>query len=243
MSLNKRVYIVRKYYAQNYGSKSIFEEAVFESYESAYQYIEEISEEDHDRFLSEIVSYIVNDREPWKNEESWTFDRKANLIRYYDAHKKYENCHVVENEGYKTIYYEPKPDTFTYKFEVGDIVIVRAYPWNNDSSMPEDTIGVISWTPIPFDEWIRKGENKYEWENAYVIYFIRGGYLHHMHIEEKHIKLYDKELPENICFLKILSDHFKGNIKLNEEIFKDIVNEKIFVEKVRQFFKEESITT
>ena len=243
MSSNKRGYIARKYYAQDYGIKAIYEESIFKSYDSAYIFIKEISEEDHDRFLSEIVGYIIGDKEPWETEQTWTFDRKGELIRFDDAQKRYENCRVVEHDGYKSIYIEPEPNSFTGKYSVGNIVVIRAFPWNWQSPIPEDTIGVVGSTPYIYDKWIKQGNDKYDWDNTYVIYYIRDGYLDHIHNTEKGLELFQKEMPENLFFIKHLSDHFKGNVVIKEDILKDIFNCKIFVEKVRHFDSDDSIKT
>ena len=243
MTSNKRGYIARKFYAHNYGSQTIYEEAIFESYELAYKFIEEISEEVHDRFLSEIVSYQLNDDEPWDRDQIWTFDRKGQLIRFYDAQTADENCHVIEHDGYKEVFTEPEPESYTGKFIVGDIVKVRAFPWNMESPIPEDTIGVIVNTPIHYSEWLKQEKSKYGWDNSYVIDFIREGYLDHMHIKEEGLELFIEEIPKKLSFIKKLSDHYKGKTIIKDNIFRDINDGKIFVEKVRHFNENESIMT
>lgn len=240
MSINKRGYIARKFYAHNYGSQTIYEEGIFESYELAYKFIQEISEEDHHRFLSEIVSYPMNDNQPWESDQLWTFDRKGTLIRHLDTQKTDENSHIVVHDGFRTIYHEPDPESYKCKFKIGDIVSIKAFPWNSDSTIPEDTIGVIINTPVLYDVWIKQGNNKYEWDSFYVIDYIREGYLDHMHIQEQHLKNFNNEVPENLTFLKTLSAHYQRKIEINEDIFKDINDGKIFVEKVRHFNENES---
>jgi hypothetical protein len=243
MQKQVRSYVARKYVAHNYGSRSFYEEGLFGSYDSAYKFIERISEEDNDRFLSEIVSFITDDMEPWENAQTWTFDRKGKLIRFYDPQKKYINCRVVEHDGYKTIYREPKPDSYKSQYTTGDIVLVKAFPWNVNSPTHEDTIGVVANTPIPYEEWMSNGNDKYEWDNRYVINFIGNGYLDHMHLTESSLELYLKELPNNIYFIKHLSDHFKGHIKIDKTILKEIFSGKVFVERVHHFDENTSINT
>lgn len=241
MALKERGYIARKYYADNHGSRTIYEEGIFESYGLAYKFIEEISEEDHDRFLSEIHSYQINDNEPWERDQRWTFDRKGKLLQHHDTHNWRGDCHVIEENGCKTYHPEPIPDSFEGKFKVGDIIIVKAFPWNWESPIPEDTIGVIIKTPIHYDEWRKQEKSKYGWDNTYVIDYIRDGYLDHMHIKENGLSSLTKEIPGNLIFLKQLSDHYKGRIRIKEDILKDIYYGKIFVEKVRHFADNESI--
>ncbi len=239
----KRGYIARKYYAHGHGSQTIYEEGIFDSYELAYKFIEEISEEDDEQFLSEIVSCQINDNEPWESDQLWTFDRKGKLVRFHDTNKIGENCHIVEHEEYREVFTEPEPKSYTGKFKIGDIVTIRAFPWNWESQIPEDTIGVIINTPIHYDEWRKHENSKYGWDNTYVIDYIRDGYLDHMHIKEDGLSLFQKDIPENFSFLKQLSDHYKGKLVIKGDVFKDINDGNIFVEKVRHFNKNESIVT
>lgn len=245
MTPMKRGYIARKFYAHPYGAQTLYEEAFFETYEAAKKYIEEISEEDCDLFFSEIVSLLFNDKEPWENEQIWTFDRKGKLIRFYDALNRYVNvnCHVIEKEGYKEVYPEPEPQSYTGKFKVGDIVVVRAYPWNQDSPIPTDTIGVVAASPVPYEIWRNQEKQKYGWDDTYVIDYIKDGYLDHMHIKEQGLAAVTDDIPANISFLKHLSDHCRGKIKIREETLKKIYDGKIFVEKVNYFDENELIKT
>ncbi len=237
MTHTQRGYIARKFWAHEYGAKSIYEESIFESYDSAYAYILSISEEDHDRFLCEIVGLIVGDAESYENEEIWTFDRKGKLVRHYNAKKRYDNCTVIENDEDKTILKEPRPSCFTGKFKTGDIVVIRAYPWNNESPIPENTIGVISQHPKFYHDWIEAGNDKYGWDGQYVIEFIRDGYLCHMHISENNLEISEGDIPENLSFLHRLSEHFKGIKLIDNEILTQVYDGKIFIENV-QYYKE-----
>ena len=227
--MSKRVYIARKYYAHKHGAQSIEEESVFETYDTAYHFIKEISTENFDRSLSEIVSYLIGDKYSYENFLSWTFDRRGNLIRFHDAQKRYENIYKLD------------PKSFSGKFKAGDMVIVRAYPWNEESVMPEDVIGVVIDTPVFYEEWIQQGNKNYEWYNTYSIYYIRDGYLEHMLVTESNLKSFDDEIPKNLAFLSILSRHYKGEITIKADILKKIKTREIFVEKVHHFNENESI--
>lgn len=234
---SERGYIARKYWAHEYGAKSIYEESIFDSYNSAFAYVLSISEEDHDRFLCEIVSLIIGDAESWESEEVWTFDRKGKLIRHYEAQKRYDNDKIIEHSEYKSVEKEPRPNSFTGKFDVGDIVIVRAYPWNNESPIPENTIGVISHRPNFYQDWIKAGNDKFNWDCLYVIDFIRDGYICHMHISETHLKMSDGGIPDNLSFLHRLSLHFKGHNIIDKKLFDQIYDGDVFIENVR-FYKD-----
>jgi hypothetical protein len=228
----KRSFIARKYISVD-GGRSYYEEAVFDTFEAAKAFIQEISEEDHDCFLSEIVSYPTNSSEPWDDKQTWTFDRKGNLLHTYDARKEEAECKVIEEEGCKILFCEPKPETYTQKFQVGEIVFIRAFPWNEVSPVSEDTIGVIATTPAPFEQWLSKGQDKYHWDNSYVIYCIRSGYVDHIHVEERGIESYTDEIPERLTFLKDLAQYFRGNELLKKEVMGEVFAGNVFVEKVR----------
>jgi hypothetical protein len=231
----KRGYIARKYYSHPQGAQSIYEESIFDSYESAYKYILSISEEDYDRFICEIISLVIGDKESYENEIRWTFDRKGKLIREYNAKERRDHGTVIKQDGYETVRYEPQPNNYSGKFNVGELVSIRAYPWAQESHMPEDTLGVIAQTPTLYKKWIEKGNDKYEWDSEYVIDYIRDGYLTHMHISEKHITLKGVSLPEELAFLGILSEHLKGTKLIDKDILIQIYNGEIFVEKVTHF--------
>ncbi len=214
-------FIVRKYIGKEDGGKYIYEESVFDSYDSAYAFVKEISEEDEDCFISEIVSYETNSTSPWDNEKKWTFDRTGKLLHSFDA----------TNTNSK----DPNPKSFTGKFKVGDTVLVKPFPWNSLSYKFKEVIGVIATTPISFEEWLSEGKDKYDWDNTYVIDYIRAGYLDHIHIEEKGIEFYKDPLPLNLSFLKHLSEHFQGANIFKKGLYEDIIDGKVFLESVRHF--------
>lgn len=234
----KRNFIARKYVPYDVG-QSYYEEAIFDTYEAANTFIQEISEEDDDRFLSEIVSYPTNSTEPWDDTQTWTFDRKGCLLHVYDARKEEAECKVIEKDGCKIMLREPQPQTYTGKYEVGNIVFIRAFPWNKESPVSEDTIGVIATTPTHFEEWLSRGENKYDWDNSYVIFCIRSGYVDHIHVEESGIESYTNEVPDNLIFLRDLADHFRGKEILKKEVMKEVFAGNVFVEKVRRLEKSD----
>jgi hypothetical protein len=128
------------------------------------------------------------------------------------------------------------PESFTGKYKVGDIVFVRALPWNDASHFEVDHIGVIGWRPISSHEWTKKGERKEDWVGDYVVEFINSdGFLDHDVVVEQGIEPYQGDLPEAQGFLKILSDHYLGKRKIRESLLQDLYESRIFVRKVRQF--------
>jgi len=83
-----RNYIARKFVLINeYGGKDYYDEGVFGSYEEAYRFIQYISEEDDDCFLSEITSYITDSFEPLNNRQIWYFEGLSNelCIRFFST--------------------------------------------------------------------------------------------------------------------------------------------------------------
>jgi len=241
--LMNRGYIARKYVGREIGGKYLYEEGIFSSYESAYDFIQEISEEDEDCFLSEIVSYPIDSTSPWDHDKYWIFDRKGKLLHSYDVDKRYDNCKVVDHDGYKSIHPEPEPESYTGKFKEGDLVFVRAFPWNKYSYRYFDMIGVVVSTPVHYEVWISDEKDKYDWGNDYVIYFVLSGYLDHIHVEERGIEHFQEELPDNLEILKYLSAHFQGANIFKDGILEKIVDGKIFVEKVRFFNEDDLIKT
>ncbi|MEM5786070.1 MAG: hypothetical protein AAGU11_02055 [Syntrophobacteraceae bacterium] len=242
MSAQIRGYLARKYHTRSYGGKSYYEEGIFGSYDKAYEFIRMISDETSEGFLSEILSFVVDDIEPWENEQVWKFDNKGNLIHVSDAKTKYADCIVVEENGGKIIYSDPKPESYTKLFTIGDIVLVKPYPWNAESPVHKDTIGVVTSTPTVFEAWISSGGDRYEWDNTYVIHYIAHGYLDHVHMPEHGIAAFTGNMPESISFLKMLSDHFKGYVRIKDAILKQIFAGEIFVEIVEHIDKNLSIT-
>jgi hypothetical protein len=230
-----KTYIARKYVMIEGGARHYYEEGVFSSYEYAYGFIKTISEEDDDFFLSEIVSYPLNGTSPCDEKKIYTFDRKGKRLITYDARKKYDNCYVIEEDGYKTIYQKHKPESYSGKYKVGDIVFIKAYPWNDASPTHIDTIGVVATVPISFDEWITKGNDKHTWDNAYVVDCIRDGYIGHWHVEERGIVFFDRNLSNNLKFLIIISDHYQKKKILPREIFDEVIYGNVFIENVKHF--------
>ncbi len=232
-------HIARKFVAIEGGARHYYEEGVFNSYDTAYNFIKQISEEEDDIFLSEIVSYPLNSGSPCDEKKVVTFDRKGNLILKYDATKIYDNCHVVKKDDYKIVYKNPEPESFTDKFKVGDFVLIKAFPWNAASPTCVDTIGVIVRAPVFFDEWVANGNDKYEWDNEYVVDYIRNGYLGHWHVQEKGLKIFNRKLPENLKFLKLLENHYLKRKEIPEESLSEILDGNIFIENVKCFFDGE----
>lgn len=231
----EKKYIVRKFIAIEGGARHYYDEGIFSSYDAAFNFVKQISEEDDDRFLSEIVSYPLDSISPDNDKEVFTFDRKATLLITYDAKKIYDNCHVAQEDGYKIVYKNPEPESFTGKFSVGDLVFIRAFPWNGVSPTSIDTIGVIAATPTFFDEWTINGNDKYKWDNAYVVNYIRDGYIGHWHVEEKGMTFFNEKLPDNLKFLMILANHYLNNETISEATMKEILAGNIFIENVTHF--------
>jgi len=230
-----RIYIARKYVGiEGISSRHYYEERVFSSYELAYEFIKLISEEEHDCFLSEIVSYPLNNTSFCDEQEIYTFDRKGQLL-ITDTLNRYDNYYVFEEDIDRKIYPKHEQASYSGKYKIGDIVFIRAYPWNDVSPTHKDTIGVVSAIPDSLDKWIANGYEMYTWDNAYVVDCIRDGYLGHWHVEEKGITPFNDKLPDNLEFLKILSNHYRTESSLPDNIINDVISGKLFIEKVTHF--------
>ena len=235
----EKYYIARKYVEQEGGARHFYEEGIFSSYERAYDFIIAISEEDEDCFLSEIVTYPLDSRTPCDGMDVFTFDRTGKLLHTEKAENRYDNCYIIEEGGYKDVYYIHDPASYTGKYKDGDIVFIRAFPGNRLSPTSKDTIGVICCAPDSFEKWVSAGNEYYTWDNTYAVDCIRNGYLGHCHVEEKGILPFAGEIPDNLKFLRILSEHYKGNKVLSPEVEHELKYGHLFVEKVKHFNFEE----
>ncbi len=225
--LINRNYIARKYIEPESGGKHLYEEGSFSSYESAYEFIQEISEEDEDCFSSEIVSYVIDSHEPWEQEKHWIFDRKGNLLHKFTS----DNKHTCTNNIY------------TGQFNVGDLVFIKAFPWNTYSYRSTDIIGVVVTCPVSHECWVSNGNDKDEWNSEYVIDFIRSGYLDHIHIKEQGIEKFHGILPQEHTFLRCLSKHYQGYKVFKNGIAEQIINGKMFIGNVPLFSEDDLIKT
>ena len=228
------IYFARKYTIYDEKNRHFYEEGIFHSYELAYKYIKKISdEEDHD-FFGEIVVFELNDFSRKLENEFFIFDYKANLI--YDSNKINSKIkkYIAEENGFRTIYKINDPNSYNEKFKIGDIVFIKAFPWNIFSPAYVDLIGVIGNVPCLYEKWIQNN-NYYEWDNTYVIYCIRDGYLGHWHIEERGIEFYSGELPDNLKFLRLLSEHLLKKMTIPDIIIDKIHQGEVFVEKLKYY--------
>jgi hypothetical protein len=233
----KRVFLVRQVTALEYAFEQHAEEAAFDSYDKALCHVRRIVREyavgrsrvprsiaGSPRTYIEIVSYCINDRFPWKRWLWWTFDKDGSLIRAPKPETRRRRF---------------DPEAFTGKFKVGDIVFVRALPWNEGSHFAVDHVGVIAWSPVPFNLWLAKGKPKDEWDGVYAVDFINSdGYLDHDHVCESAIKRYRRKLPDELSFLKTLSAHYLGRKPIKKSVLPSLYQSGISVRKVRHFGKD-----
>jgi hypothetical protein len=235
----EKYYIARKYVGTEGEARFCYEEGIFSSYERAHDFIIAISEEDDDCFLSEIVGYPLDSHSPCDSMDVFTFDRTGKLMHSDKAENWYDNCHIIDEDGDRFAYEIHDPASYNGKYKDGDIVFIRAFPWNLFSPTHKNTIGVICCAPDSFEEWVSNGNEYYTWDNTYAVDCIRDGYLGHWHIEEKGIAPFDGEIPDNLKFLQILSEYYKGNKVLSPEVEHELKYGDLFVENVKHFNFEE----
>ncbi len=219
--MKERVFITRKY-APESTQFLICDESVFRSYEKAYAYLEYILEDENDAFIGEIVEFELDSTE--SIIDSWCFDNKGQLLDcFYDPSK------YLDPQSYQGLYLP------------GDIVFIRANPWNKNGSQ-HDIIGVVGFTPVPYDLWMSKDneDNKdWDWDNRYTIYFICNGYMDLFHAPEDAVKPYTDDIPKSDTFLIRLSQHFKGTRLISDDLFRKLLECSVFVGKVNFIGEEE----
>ena len=126
----ERVHLARKFVSIEGGARHYYEEEIFDNYDAAHSFIQNISEEDEDFFLSEIVSCKLNDTYSKYDKEVHIFNKNGVLI--------WSNNSPHSSSKKK----------FSGKFSVGDIVILQAFPWISSSPTHVSTIGVVAEVPI-----------------------------------------------------------------------------------------------
>ena len=210
-----KVYIVRKFVAIEGGARHYYEEEVFDKYQLALNFLNNISNEDDDFFLSEIVTCSINNEDIDKDKEVKLFDFRGNLL-----------CSFPQSNNVSRA---------TGLFELGDIVRVAPFPWNQYSPTYVGTIGVVTEIPILLAKQAAATNADPTCDNNYVVDYIRAGYLGHWHVDERAIQEYTKPLPDNLIFLKLLSEHYKGGKVISEKNLRDAYTGDLFVEKLDHF--------
>jgi len=204
------VYIARKFIVNDRLSKHYYEEEVFDSIDAASNFISSISYEDNTRFFSEIVTCYLNNEDIDKDKYTNIYDCNGNLIWSSVCH--YDQCEHDQD------------------YNIGEIVTIMPFPWNPFSPTYIKTIGVVSCLPKSFDD-----KNNYTHNEEYIIECIRSGFLYHWHVKKYALQKYTDDIPENMSFLKILSDHYKKIKVIPEDILNAVYNGELFVEKVHHY--------
>ena len=235
---HEKYYIARLCSVDEWDARHYHFEAIFSTYDKAYQYLLKIIEDEWDDWLGEIICLLCDADDPDDFIQEWTFSTKGELLDTYDSQNAHEGEIEIQTEDGLAYAKIPKPESFTGKYEVGDIVFIRARPWNKHG-YPSDIIGVIGVKPISYEQWISDGKDKYDWDDEYIVYYIASGYLSHIHVEESGIQPYSKELPGQLLFLKRQSDHFTDKRPIPDDLWLPIVNDEMFIENVKHFPKEE----
>jgi hypothetical protein len=223
-----RMYIARKYGVwTEYGARTIFEEGSFLSYETAAQFLQTVRDDEDETYFTEIVSYEIDSPEPWEYQQIWIFDHTGALIQTYPEQHTCQERSIWSPEAYQG------------KFRRGDIVIVHAH---NGSHLAKQVLGVVAYTPVSYSEWIAQGHTPEEWEAYYTIDFITSfGYLDHDHVQEKVLEPYRNAIPEELRFLQVLSDHYRGIRQIKATVLDSLYQGMVFVKQVRQFTEKDLV--
>jgi hypothetical protein len=227
MTKKDRVFIARQIAVLEYGFQRIDKEVIFDSFRKAENFIKNNSDlkcsfEEMKSIRMEIISTVVNNLYPWKNNTYWNYDLKGRLIPdRYPGYQLFDKRFSKEFKG---------------KYDFGELVFIKALPWNKFSHRGLDTIGVISYKPLKLDKWIKSGEKAKEWLPLYTVEYINtDGYLDHDHCFEQGIIKFKKELPKDLTFLKILRNHYLGKSSIEESALKKIYNCEMMVRNVSFF--------
>lgn len=226
----EKIFIARHFSFKNeFHAQRIFEEDVFTSYERAYAFIQKLIDEynyrerpDGNLALFMIIVHMVDNHEP----------QKVKIEIYLDNHGK-----MLGKKDHLENYQFPEEflPTFPTKFKIGDFVRVKAFPYRMESPVTQGLLGVVALPPKPPDPNL-EGSGDLQ----YVVYHItHDGYLNHIHVYESVLDRYDDEIPEELSFIKILSDDFTGKRRVKKEIANDLNWGLVYVKNTRIFTEDD----
>ena len=227
-------YIAREITLSEFGLIRIDEEGVFSSFEIASDFLKDLREEGEYEtnpstadieFRHEIIKLKINEFESYKTIIKWTYKLNGELISKVSFDDNRPNC--FETVDYKS------------RFSVGEIVRVKCNYEEPASCLTQENYGVISHIPTAKEAWQASGKPTDEWDSAYIVWLIShiNGYLGHHHLNELCLDKFGEELPEELEFLKILSEYLtnKNNI-INPDLIKKALSGDVVVKKINYFF-------
>lgn len=231
-----RLFLVKVYYASVVYSSNIYHEVIFSSLKDSVNFIKTCELDGMDEidfydwrkrfmYFDYCYSFRVYEVELGNIEEplvEYEFTRLGEMIYKYVRSNGY--MYQSDKTDYPIRDNEPNAGTL---FNVGDIIIVKGETYGG-LKRNLDYLAVVCSIPLSKEEF--RGEE--EWENYYLIYTIDDkGYLTHEHAHERFIEKVedDKKLPVGVEFYKVLSQIFKGNIKLSEKSYNQLLYKDTYV--------------
>ncbi len=196
------MYITRRHAGR---STFFYEESIFETFEDAKKYVDHITDEEDETFVTEIVSYVVGSYESWEDKQVWFYNNKGELITTAEERASFSSSRTIHSPTFK----------------VGDLVVVPAF-CKNKYGLDEDIVGVVGEsTP----EQIASGEKDISDvpDYDYTVYYItETGQIDHVHPDGRGVLEFEGDLPRELEFLSILRDHIIGKKRIANDIYKRI---------------------
>lgn len=193
------IYYVKQYLDLGFGIERIDEQAVFTTYQQAYNFIQENSFneiEHYDEYKQKIIAMPIDSQEAYEDEKVWWFDIEGKEL-YQEPNNTIALAH---NKAYIPI----------DKASIGDIVFLEAFPWNTNNYYTRNTVGIIG-----------------EYENEeYVLYIIEENRIKHLHLHFDALSVYDGPIPHAI---QLLSKIIKKELKVSDKVFKELINGTILI--------------
>ncbi|PLY06304.1 MAG: hypothetical protein C0622_00945 [Desulfuromonas sp.] len=224
----KTVFVARQYLIDESSLRRVDEEAFFDSFENAREFLRCLEDDDHSaddllNFRHEIEEIPVNISDSWSCRKRWEFNLLGELVRQWPEEEEKSDFEKIDFEG---------------RFRRAEIVRIKSNFESVNSYSVEGTFGVICTVPEEKDGWLSQHKNPDDWDGHYAVFYITAeGILSHWHLPEDAIEKLKSELPGEYGFLKFYSEYLINGGKVEHaEIIKDVISEKLYAMKHESFF-------
>jgi hypothetical protein len=225
MKNKQKIFIAREYMiTDDYGGMRIDEEEIFLSFSDARNFLKTLEDENVEGnqyllFRTEILEFAIGQTKSYTRK--WTFNLKGDLI---DVIPPINNNQEKVQSG------------FTGKYKVGDIVFILPRIQSKFSPSVKGVYGVIVDTPHIILKQRLVDKNEDNINRAYVVYYIsENGFLNHFHVIESAMITPNTVVPNEFKFIELYSKYLKKEIDLPDDLVAQILNENIFVKKIKSF--------
>jgi len=224
----KKIFVARQYLTSETSLRRVDEEAFFDDFDEAREYLRELEKEDYSQedllyFRHEIEEIPINVLDNWPLRKCWKFNLNGDLLQKWPDENHKSNFEVC---------------AFAGGFHKSEIVNIKPNLENNYSCSIEGTFGVVCVVPEDKKSWLSKGNDPDEWDGHYVVNFITPeGILSHSHLPEEAMSKLEGELPTEYAFLEILSEYFDndGNVE-HADIIKEVISQRLYAVKHQSYF-------